>query len=79
MPRFFFHIHNDLVARDEEGLELADAEAAVREANRGARSLAAEQVMESGRLVLHHYIDVEDMQGRLVARVTFGNAVSVEE
>jgi hypothetical protein len=28
MPRFFFHVHDDLVAQDEEGLELPDLEAA---------------------------------------------------
>jgi hypothetical protein len=79
MPRFFFHIYNDLVTQDLEGQELADADAAVREARKGARSLAAEQVLTSARLVLHHFIEVEDSDGAVIAKVTFRDAVAVEE
>jgi hypothetical protein len=79
MPRYFFHIYNDLVTHDQEGQELADADAAVREAHRGARSLAAEQVLRSARLVLHHFIEVEDSKGAVIAKVTFRDAVAVEE
>ncbi len=79
MPRYFFHIYNDLVARDPEGLELADAESAVREAHRGVRSLAAEQVLRSARLVLHHFVEVEDSNGEIIAKITFRDAVAVED
>ena len=79
MPQFFFHLYNDVVTRDEEGLDLPGAEAALREARRGARSLAAEHVMQHGRLVLHHFIEVEDANGETVAKVTFGDAIAVED
>ncbi|HEX8623047.1 MAG TPA: hypothetical protein VF718_13855 [Allosphingosinicella sp.] len=79
MPRFFFHIHNGLVTHDEEGLELADADAAVREAHRGVRSMAAEQVLRSARLVLHHFVEVQDSNGDVVAKVSFRDAVAVED
>jgi len=78
MPLYYFHIYNDVLTHDREGQELPDAEAAVREAHRGARSLAAEQVQQHGRLVLHHFIQVEDSEGRRVATVTFGDAVHIE-
>jgi hypothetical protein len=78
MPRFFFHLFNDVVTDDLEGQELADVEAAVREARHGARALAAEQVQQ-GRLVLHHHIMVEDSNGRTVAKVTFGDAIAIED
>jgi hypothetical protein len=79
MPRFFFHIYNDLVTQDLEGQELADADAAIKEAQKGARSLAAEQVLRSARLVLHHFIEVADSKGAVIAKVTFRDAVAVEE
>jgi len=59
MPRFYFHLKNDLIVDDLEGRELADVEAAVGEARRNVRALAAEQVRQ-GRLVLHHHISVAD-------------------
>ena len=77
MPRFFFHVFDDAEALDEEGLELPCADAAMREALRSARSLAAEQVGH-GRLCLHHLIKIEDESGAAVATVAFGDAVTVE-
>ena len=77
MPRFFFHIHDDLVLRDDEGLELPDADAAREEAVRGIRALICDQVME-GRLALHHRVEVEDETGKQVAAFAFGDAIRVE-
>ncbi|HEX8480632.1 MAG TPA: hypothetical protein VF650_01875 [Allosphingosinicella sp.] len=79
MPRYFFHIYNDVVSHDDEGLELADPQAAVSEAHRGALSLAAEQVLRHARLALHHFIEIEDSDGAVIAKVTFGDAIAVEE
>ena len=76
MPRFFFHLYDDIVARDEDGLELPDAEAARQEALRAARALAAEEVSR-GRLVLHHRIEVEAEDG-VIARISFGDALTIE-
>ena len=77
MPRFFFYVYDDVVAIDDDGVELPDLEAARREAVRGARSLAAEQVTE-GRLILHHRVEAVDEGGNVVASVTFGDVVTVE-
>ena len=77
MPLYYFHLYDDMVVRDDNGLELADAEAAKREATRNARALACEQVLK-GHLKLHHRIEVEDEDGAAVATVTFGEAVAVE-
>ena len=76
MPRFFFHVYDDVVARDEEGVELADSDAARTEAVRGARSLACEQVL-SGRLDLSHRVEVEDDTGAHVATIEFRDVIAV--
>ena len=77
MPRFFFHVYDDMVARDEEGVELPDAAAAKREAVRGARSLACEQVV-NGRLHLGHRVEVEDSSGAHVATIAFRDIIAVD-
>lgn len=77
MPRFFFNVYDDIVALDDEGVTLPDVEAAKQEALRGARSLAAEQVL-AGRLNLQHWIEASDETGAVVATVTFRDAVAVE-
>jgi hypothetical protein len=77
MPRFFFHIHDEAVFVDEEGIELADAQAARDAALAGARALMCDQVKVS-RLSLHHRIDVVDEAGAQVLSLPFGEAVEIE-
>ena len=77
MPRYFFHIYDDIVMKDDEGLELADAEAARDQALKGAREMMCEQ-MRQGRLSLHHRIEIEDEAGAIVLRLGFGEAVTIE-
>jgi hypothetical protein len=77
MPRYFFHIHDAADLIDEDGLELPSAEVAKWEALRGARGLAAEQVL-AGRLSLNDRIDVADETGAVIATVSFRDAVAVE-
>ncbi|MEA1015189.1 hypothetical protein SH591_06975 [Sphingomonas sp. LY54] len=77
MPRFYFHIHNHIVAEDDEGTELADAAAARDFAVNGARDLVCESVHE-GRLNLDHYIRVTDADGQDVLTVTFREAFIIE-
>jgi hypothetical protein len=78
MARFFFHVHDDDVAEDEEGRDLPDRDAAVREALIGARSLACEEVA-NGCLHHNHRILVTQENGEVVATVTFADAVTVEQ
>jgi hypothetical protein len=77
MPLFFFHLYDDAVALDEEGIELPDRGAAERTAVASARALICEQV-RTGSVTLHHRIEVVDEAGSPVACVTFGDAVKIE-
>lgn len=76
MARFFFHVHDDVDAPDDEGLELLDVAAAETEAIRGVRALASEQISH-GKLNLSHFIEVVDETGSLVRTVSFGDAIEL--
>lgn len=78
MPRFYFHLRNDLVVDDEEGIEVPDLAAAREYALFNARSLAAENVYK-GHLNLSHRIEIADETQRIVGIVTFRDAVKVED
>ncbi len=78
MPRYFFHVYDDIIAEDEEGTELPNLAAARLNALRGARDLIAEQVSR-GYIVRSHWIDVVDEQGEKVLTITFGDAVDIKE
>ena len=77
VPRYFFHVYDDLVLRDDEGIELADTVAARDAALAGAREMMCDQV-KKGRLSLHHRIEVEDERGRVILTLPFDEAVSIE-
>jgi hypothetical protein len=77
VPRFFFHVFDDAEMLDDEGLELADAEAARGAALAGARSMICDRV-KSGRVTLHHRVEVEDERGAPVLTLAFGDAVEIE-
>ena len=76
MPRYFFHLYDDLVSIDEEGSELPDLAAARRTAVQNVRAIACQEVLE-GHLNLQHRIEVEDESGRCVLVVPFQDAVEV--
>ena len=78
MPRYFFHLYDDLIVHDEEGVELPNPAAARLNALIEARELIAEQVRR-GYFVLSHWIDVADEQGKLVLTVMFRDAVDIKE
>ena len=78
MPRYFFHLYNDIVALDDEGRELPDIEAARRIAECEARTMASAQVCD-GKLGLSHRIDVTDEHDQCVATVRFRDVVDVQE
>ena len=79
MPRFYFHLYDNLAVLDDEGVELPDLEAAWSHAVRCARVTFAETAKDEGRVVLHHRIDIADEQGAVLETVQFGDAVTVEE
>lgn len=78
MPRFYFHLRNDLDVPDEEGKELPSLEAALELAASEARKLAGEIVKESGRITLSHRIDIEDDRHTVLASVSIRDVVRVE-
>jgi hypothetical protein len=79
VPRFHFHLFDDLDVVDDEGIELPDLETARSHAVRCARVTFAETAKDEGRVVLHHHIDIADELGSVLETVRFGDAVRVEE
>ena len=77
MPRYYFHLYNDVSARDEEGKVLPDLEAARANGIKEAREIMLDNVTE-GRIDLSHRIDIADPTGEVLASVTFGDALQIE-
>jgi hypothetical protein len=78
VPRFFFDLHNDMEAPDEEGVELPGLEAAKAHALCEARTMIRASVAESAKINLCHHIDVRDETGTVVYVVHFEDAVTVK-
>ncbi len=78
MPRFFFHLHNDVDAPDEEGVELPDLASARQCALRNAQFTAAESIKDMGHIVGSHRIDIEEENGAVLDTVYFRDAVKIE-
>lgn len=77
MPRYYFHLFNDMQIPDPEGIELSNESIALERARSAAREMAAESVRQ-GRLVLNHRIEVADESGKTIGVIHFGDAVVVE-
>lgn len=78
MPRFYFHIFNDIIAPDEEGVELPNAAAAHLYATNAARNLVGQLVSEGVAIKLHHRIDVADEDGQVITTVRFGEVLKID-
>ena len=78
MPRYFFNVYDDIIAGDDEGLELPNEAAARLKALAGARDLIAEQVRH-GYFVRSHWIDVANEDGEVLFTIRFGEAVDVRD
>ena len=76
MPRFYFHLYNDVITTDEEGRELPDAEAARAVAVAEAREMMTDDVLK-GEIVMSHRI--ADETGAIVSTVSYRDAVDVKE
>jgi hypothetical protein len=77
VPRFYFHLFNDIRSIDPEGIELPNAEAALERAKAEARHMAAQSVAK-GHLILDHHIDVVDEAGGAVGTVYFKDVVEIK-
>ena len=78
MPRYFFDLHNDIEAPDNEGRELPNVDAVVAEAVKEARELIKASIDDTGRIDLRHHIDVRDEHGESVFVIHFEDAVTVQ-
>ena len=78
MPRYFFNVYDDVIAADEEGVDLPNEQAARLKALIGARDIIAEQVRR-GYLVRSHWIDILDENRQHLLKLTFGEAVDIRE
>jgi hypothetical protein len=78
VPRFFFHLCDDVDVPDDEGVELPDLAAAREHARRQVLNLIGENVKEQGRIVLHHRLDIEDEQGAVLEALRFGDILRIE-
>lgn len=76
MPRYFFHLHNDMDVTDEEGADLPDDAAARAYAVASIREVATESIA-TGCLDLGHYIQIVRDDGTVLQRLRFGDAISV--
>jgi hypothetical protein len=77
MPRFRFHLYNDVETLDEEGREFTDFPAARTEAIDNARHLMASDLTSNGEINLSHRIELEDEDGEVVV-VPFRDAVTIK-
>ncbi|WP_414694092.1 DUF6894 family protein [Phenylobacterium sp.] len=79
MPLYHLHIRDAQgTARDDEGVEFADLEAARKEALNGARSLMAADLLK-GALDPRGYIEIADESGRTVDVVRFRDSFTFVE
>jgi uncharacterized protein DUF6894 len=78
MPKYFFHVHDDLDVEDDEGAELTDLHEARGYAIRSARSLMCDTLMGDGRISLEHRIDIEDGHSGVLATVQFADALEIK-
>jgi hypothetical protein len=78
MPLYFLDVFNtDILAKDPEGHELADLEAARRAAIASIRSILAHEVA-GGRLDLRGEIRIEDERGHVLRVVPFADALEIK-
>jgi len=77
MPRFYFHLHCDLEAPDEEGRGLPDVAAAREFARCNICSIVCDNV-RGGHLNLNHSIEVVDDQRQRVFLMRFGDAFTID-
>jgi len=78
MPRYYFDLHNDVDAIDDEGRELPDLEAVKADVLKEVRAMIKTSIDETGRIDLRHHIDVRDEHDAVVYIMHFEDAVTVQ-
>jgi hypothetical protein len=75
MPRYFFALHNDVEAVDDEGLELADIAAARVVALKTIAELIHDKIANGERVDLSHSLEVLDGDRRPLLLLPFREMV----
>jgi hypothetical protein len=76
MPRYRFHLFNDVQTQDLVGRIFPDVGAAQVDAIRSARALMCEDMTGKGEINLSHWIELEDDDGEVTV-VPFRDAVTI--
>ena len=76
MPRYRFHLYNDVETLDLEGRLFPDLDAAHTDAIRCARAIMASELTTKGEITLSHWIELETEEGDMHV-VTFGDTVKI--
>lgn len=77
MPKFFFHLHNDVYVHDEVGTELPSLEDARTKAVGAARGVMAEDIADAGHITLSHRITIADQAGAKLLELPFRTCVEI--
>jgi hypothetical protein len=80
MPRFFFHYRgpDEEMLEDRVGSQLADVDAAEREAQALALDILEEELGQGGSIVASRCLEVEDEHGEIVLYLPFWGSLVVE-
>lgn len=76
VPRYLFHVYNDAVTIDGEGILLPDLESARSFAVNAARGMMAEGIRTKGQLNLYDWVEIADENGDITV-VMFRDAVTL--
>jgi hypothetical protein len=77
MPKFFFHLHNDVEVADPVGTELPSLDEARAKAVGAARGVMAADIVEAGHITLSHRITIKDALGGELMEVPFRTCVEI--
>ena len=77
MPRFFFHLHNDVYVHDEVGTELPSLTEARAKALSAARGVMANDLVRDGQITLSHRITIENATGDQLVELPFRACVEI--
>jgi hypothetical protein len=78
LARYYFHLYDNDVLRDQTGEELADEDAAHQAALCGISELIAETIVEGKLVDLAERIEVADEKGEIVTTVRFSDLFLVD-
>ena len=77
MPKFFFHLHNDVYVQDHMGTELPSLNEARTKAVSAARGVMAEDIVDAGHITLSHRITIADAAGAKLLELPFRSCVEI--